>query len=165
MKYNDLASQLDWGRLVNYCNVIYAAHYVYIKLLIPVYIYTHLFLPIFMGKVKACHGGQGMWWICSFWGLQVPARDACCQLTDSCSRSWIVIPHTLTLSWSRKNKVNIITLWFFRANSDNLIWGSRYAMVCHSEVREFEDQFVNVYGNRFLFLCPPNEHPGAAWDW
>ena len=26
-----------------------------------------------------------------------------------------------------------------------------------SEVREFEDQFVNVYGNRFLFLCPPNE--------
>lgn len=25
-------------------------------------------------------------------------------------------------------------------------------------VREFEDQFVNVYGNRFLFLCPPNEY-------
>eukprot|EP00928_Gymnodinium_smaydae_P033213 TRINITY_DN23848_c0_g6_i1.p1 TRINITY_DN23848_c0_g6~~TRINITY_DN23848_c0_g6_i1.p1 ORF type:complete len:845 (+),score=178.18 TRINITY_DN23848_c0_g6_i1:58-2592(+) len=24
-------------------------------------------------------------------------------------------------------------------------------------VREFEEQFVNVYGNRFLFLCPPNE--------
>ena len=28
------------------------------------------------------------------------------------------------------------------------------------EVREFEDQFVNVYGNRFLFLCPPNEFLG-----
>lgn len=25
-------------------------------------------------------------------------------------------------------------------------------------VREFEEQFVNVYGNRFLFLCPPNEY-------
>eukprot|EP00931_Biecheleriopsis_adriatica_P115263 TRINITY_DN91078_c0_g1_i1.p1 TRINITY_DN91078_c0_g1~~TRINITY_DN91078_c0_g1_i1.p1 ORF type:complete len:918 (+),score=248.51 TRINITY_DN91078_c0_g1_i1:55-2754(+) len=25
-------------------------------------------------------------------------------------------------------------------------------------VREFEEQFVGVYGNRFLFLCPPNEH-------
>ncbi|CAJ1401716.1 unnamed protein product [Effrenium voratum] len=25
-------------------------------------------------------------------------------------------------------------------------------------VREFEDQFVNVYGNRFLYLCPPNEY-------
>merc|ERR1719379_2810911 len=24
-------------------------------------------------------------------------------------------------------------------------------------VREFEEQFVLVYGNRFLFLCPPNE--------
>lgn len=24
-------------------------------------------------------------------------------------------------------------------------------------VREFEEQFVQVYGNRFLFLCPPNE--------
>ncbi|CAE8606109.1 unnamed protein product, partial [Polarella glacialis] len=25
-------------------------------------------------------------------------------------------------------------------------------------VREFEEQFVQVYGNRFLFLCPPNEY-------
>eukprot|EP00929_Paragymnodinium_shiwhaense_P051937 TRINITY_DN2605_c0_g1_i1.p1 TRINITY_DN2605_c0_g1~~TRINITY_DN2605_c0_g1_i1.p1 ORF type:complete len:842 (+),score=224.22 TRINITY_DN2605_c0_g1_i1:100-2625(+) len=25
-------------------------------------------------------------------------------------------------------------------------------------VREFEEQFVEVYGNRFLFLCPPNEY-------
>eukprot|EP00927_Polykrikos_kofoidii_P043005 TRINITY_DN37060_c0_g1_i1.p1 TRINITY_DN37060_c0_g1~~TRINITY_DN37060_c0_g1_i1.p1 ORF type:complete len:868 (+),score=192.76 TRINITY_DN37060_c0_g1_i1:79-2604(+) len=25
-------------------------------------------------------------------------------------------------------------------------------------VREFEEQFVTVYGNRFLFLCPPNEY-------
>jgi len=25
-------------------------------------------------------------------------------------------------------------------------------------VREFEEEFVNVYGNRFLFLCPPNEY-------
>mmetsp|Transcript_36122 Transcript_36122/g.81720 ORF Transcript_36122/g.81720 Transcript_36122/m.81720 type:complete len:855 (+) Transcript_36122:52-2616(+) len=25
-------------------------------------------------------------------------------------------------------------------------------------VREFEEQFVNIYGNRFLFLCPPNEY-------
>jgi len=25
-------------------------------------------------------------------------------------------------------------------------------------VREFEEQFVMVYGNRFLFLCPPNEY-------
>eukprot|EP00441_Pelagodinium_beii_P038325 CAMPEP_0197626140 /NCGR_PEP_ID=MMETSP1338-20131121/5247_1 /TAXON_ID=43686 ORGANISM="Pelagodinium beii, Strain RCC1491" /NCGR_SAMPLE_ID=MMETSP1338 /ASSEMBLY_ACC=CAM_ASM_000754 /LENGTH=866 /DNA_ID=CAMNT_0043196659 /DNA_START=47 /DNA_END=2647 /DNA_ORIENTATION=- len=25
-------------------------------------------------------------------------------------------------------------------------------------VREFEEQFVGVYGNRFLFLCPPNEY-------
>jgi len=25
-------------------------------------------------------------------------------------------------------------------------------------VREFEEQFVHVYGNRFLFLCPPNEY-------
>ena len=65
MKYNDLASQLDWGRLVNYCNVIYAAHYVYIKLLIPVYIY--IYTPIFthfhaegrsrhVTAVKACGG-------------------------------------------------------------------------------------------------------------
>lgn len=25
-------------------------------------------------------------------------------------------------------------------------------------VREFEEQFVHIYGNRFLFLCPPNEY-------
>eukprot|EP00438_Fugacium_kawagutii_P028417 Skav221007 [mRNA] locus=scaffold2350:51235:63915:+ [translate_table: standard] len=31
-------------------------------------------------------------------------------------------------------------------------------------VREFEDQFVNVYGNRFLFLCPPNEHACPQLD-
>ena len=36
------------------------------------------------------------------------------------------------------------------------------------EVREFEDQFVNVYGNRFLFLCPPNEFlgfPASGGQW
>lgn len=33
-----------------------------------------------------------------------------------------------------------------------------------TEVREFEDQFVNVYGNRFLFLCPPNEPPCSTLE-
>jgi len=30
-------------------------------------------------------------------------------------------------------------------------------------VREFEEQFVNVYGNRFLFLAPPNEYGVAKF--
>ncbi|CAJ1441172.1 unnamed protein product [Effrenium voratum] len=42
------------------------------------------------------------------------------------------------------------------ARRRNLVTGDVGDVV--EEVREFEDQFVNVYGNRFLYLCPPNEY-------